>query len=246
MNTISAWHARTGRDGFTLVEVLAALAIGSVIIFSTAALISNVALSFDRGTRGVSKGERIILITERLTSDFSSVRFLVQPSATGARSIFFTGTSSNVAFVTGGGIGAGPQGEEVVTLTVEDQKSNSARLVRRQAPWLGPHARLDSAALQDDVVLIEGNFDMAFAFGRSQPGQVFGWSDQWTGESTIPRVVRLTLRDRARGVDLLRGTQFLIRSDAPQKCAGADAQLSCLSFTASDQKSSPPPAGNPK
>jgi hypothetical protein len=229
-----------------LVEVLAALAIGSVIIFSTAALISNVALSFDRGTRGVSKGERIVLIAERLTNDFSSVRFLVQPSATGTPDIFFTGTPSNVAFVTGGGIGAGPQGEEVVTLTIEDQKSSNARLVRRRAPWLGPRARLKSVVLEDDVVLIEGNFDMAFAFGRSQPGQAFGWSDQWTGESTIPRVVRLTLRDRAGGVDLLRGTQFLIRSDAPQKCAKSDAKLSCLSVDASDQKSSPPPAGNAK
>ena len=44
------------RHGFTLVEVLAALAIAAVIIAATSALVHNVALHFDHGTRGVSEG----------------------------------------------------------------------------------------------------------------------------------------------------------------------------------------------
>ena len=64
--------ARVGCDGFTLVEVLAALAIASVIIMASAALIRNVALFFDRGTRGVTEAERLMLAVERLAGDFGS------------------------------------------------------------------------------------------------------------------------------------------------------------------------------
>ena len=64
------------QHGFSLVEVLAALAIASVIIVATGALVHNVALSFDRGTRGVSEGERLILAIERLAADIGSTRFV--------------------------------------------------------------------------------------------------------------------------------------------------------------------------
>jgi prepilin-type N-terminal cleavage/methylation domain-containing protein len=56
------------QNGFTLVEVLAALAITSVIIAATTALVHNVALYFDKGTRGVGDGERLILAVERLAT----------------------------------------------------------------------------------------------------------------------------------------------------------------------------------
>jgi len=56
--------ARCG--GFTLMEVLAALAIAFVIILATTGLIRNVAREFDRGTRGVNEAERLMLAVERL------------------------------------------------------------------------------------------------------------------------------------------------------------------------------------
>src|ERR1700682_1593520 len=45
---------KNAANGFTLIEVLAAFAIASVIILATAALTRDVALHFDRGTRGVN------------------------------------------------------------------------------------------------------------------------------------------------------------------------------------------------
>ena len=63
-----------GCDGFTLVEVLAAFAIGAVIIAACAALIHNVVLNFDRGTRTVDVAERFVLAIDRLSADFASAR----------------------------------------------------------------------------------------------------------------------------------------------------------------------------
>ena len=78
------------RAGFTLIEVLAALAIGSVIIMATAALIHDVARHFDRGTRGAQEAERLMLAVERLAQDFNSARF-VGWTTEGGPAVAFTG-----------------------------------------------------------------------------------------------------------------------------------------------------------
>jgi prepilin-type N-terminal cleavage/methylation domain-containing protein len=81
-------RGRRGRDGFTLVEVLAALAIASVIIVASAALIRNVALYFDRGTRGATEAERLVLAVGRLAGDFGSARFVPRQTERGAAIAF--------------------------------------------------------------------------------------------------------------------------------------------------------------
>src|SRR5580704_5638732 len=108
------------QNGFTLVEVLAALAITSVIIAATTALVHNVALYFDRGTRGVGEGERLILAVERLAADIGSARFVSRTTELGS-ALAFTGEPANdekpatIIFVGAGGTGSNYQGEEVVS-----------------------------------------------------------------------------------------------------------------------------------
>jgi prepilin-type N-terminal cleavage/methylation domain-containing protein len=221
------------RAGFTLIEVLAALAVGSVIIMATGALIHDVARHFDRGTRGAQEAERLMLAVERLAQDFNSARF-VGWTTEGGPAVAFSGEPASrdkpakVMFVGNGGIIAGPQGEEVVALTVEPA-GEVTRLVRRRAAWAGPRTRLEDISPQDAVVLVEGALDMAFIFGRVAQGGALAWTDSWIGQTTLPRFVRLILRDRATGSDLLGEADFVVRADAPPGCGRPDAGASCLS-----------------
>jgi prepilin-type N-terminal cleavage/methylation domain-containing protein len=221
------------RAGFTLIEVLAALAIGSVIIMATAALIHDVARHFDRGTRGAQEAERLILAVERLAQDLNSARFVGWTTESGT-AVAFTGEPATgdrpakVVFVGNAGVMAGPQGEEVVTLTVEPG-GGVTRLVRRRAAWAGPRTRLEDVSPQDAVVLVEGMLDIAFLFGRIAPGGALEWSESWIGQSTLPRFVRLILRDRTTGSDLLGEADFVVRADAPAGCGRPDAGAGCLS-----------------
>ncbi len=219
--------------GFTLIEVLAALAIGSVIIMATATLIHDVARHFDRGTRGAQEAERLMLAVERLAQDFNSARY-VGWTTEGGTAVAFTGEPATgdrpakIVFVGNARIMAGPQGEEVVTLTVEPA-GEVTRLVRRRAAWAGPRTRLEDVSPQDAVVLVEGALDIAFVFGRVAPGGALEWSESWIGQTTLPRFVRLILRDRATRSDLLGEADFVVRADAPAGCGRPDAGASCLS-----------------
>ena len=226
------------RHGFTLVEVLAALAIAAVIIAATSALVHNVALHFDHGTRGVSEGERLILAVERLAADIGSARFVTRMSE-GSAALAFIGEPATAAqparmiFVSAGGVAANASGEEVVSLTAE-QDEDVARLVRRRAPWLGPRTRFEDIRLQDPVVLLEGKFFISFAFGRISQDNALAWSDDWRGQ-VMPRFVQLKLRDRVTGADLLTGAEFVIRADASAGCAQAGS-AACFSSAAAKSR----------
>jgi prepilin-type N-terminal cleavage/methylation domain-containing protein len=219
--------------GFTLIEVLAAVAVSSVIILAIATLIHDVARHFDRGTRGAQEAERLILAVERLAQDFGSARFVGWTTEGGA-ALAFSGEPATddkparVMFVGNAGNMAGPPGEEIVTLTVEPA-GDVTRLVRRRAVWAGPHTRFEDILPQDPVVLVEGALDIVFAFGRMMPSGALEWSGSWTGQSALPRFVRLILRDRTSHSDLLGEADFVVRADAPAGCGRPDAAASCLS-----------------
>src|SRR3954471_1692086 len=95
-------RTRARCDGFTLIEVLAALAIASVIIMASTALIHNVALFFDRGTRSVTEAERLMLAVERLAGDFSSARFMPRRAEQGTVTAAFAGEPAGIVFVGAG------------------------------------------------------------------------------------------------------------------------------------------------
>jgi prepilin-type N-terminal cleavage/methylation domain-containing protein len=237
---------RIGCAGFTLVEALAALAIASVIIIASTALVHNVALFFDRGTRGVTEAERLMLAVERLADDFSSARFVSRRVGDGASVAFAAALASkdgraNVVFVGAGRDGSGRRADDdIICLTVEED-GEIERLVRRRTTWPGPGTRFEDVTFADPVVLIEGRLDISFLFGRLMPDGALAWYTSWVGEWGPPRYVRLLLLDRATGTDLLGESDFVVRANASAACGRADAALACLSVAPSIQTSASAP-----
>jgi prepilin-type N-terminal cleavage/methylation domain-containing protein len=210
-----------GCGGFTLVETLAALAITAVIFVGMAGLIRNVVWGFDRGTRTITTADRLVLAVERLAGDFAAARF-VQKATDASSGVAFTSSGDSgtgrVTFVSGAGIAAGPRGEEIVSLSIEPA-ADVTRLVRRRAPWRGPSGRFGDVASQDPVVLIEGNYDMSFSFGKAGSDGRLSWTSSWSDQDSIPQSVRLVIRDRNSGIDILPRAEFRLRSDLKMSCA---------------------------
>src|SRR3954454_4838091 len=163
-------HTITGRDitarqmsaraGFTLVEVLAAFAIGAVIIAACAGLIHSVVLNFDRGTKTVDMAERFVLAIDRLSADFASARAVARRTEAGP-ALAFLGepgggqTPGKIAFVAAAPVAGAPPGDEVVMLT-EKQHEKTIWLLRRRVPCPVPPSRFADVAPDNPVVLIEG------------------------------------------------------------------------------------------
>ena len=206
--------------GFTLVETLAALAITAAIFVAAAGLIRDLAMGFDRGTRTITAADRLVLAVERLAGDFAAARFAprtIEPNS----AVAFIGPGDSgggrLTFVSGAGIAAGPRGEEIVSLTIESA-GDVTRLVRRRAPWRGPSGNFGDTALQDPVILIEGNYDMSFAFGKTNPEGRLTWTPSWSDDKSLPQFIRLVLRDRTSGIDILPRAEFRLRSDMKINC----------------------------
>ncbi|WP_020175940.1 prepilin-type N-terminal cleavage/methylation domain-containing protein [Methyloferula stellata] len=66
------------RAGFTLVEMLAALAIASAIIVSIGMMIHQSVFFFDHGTHTIDRSEELALAIDSLTRDFGATRFVLQ------------------------------------------------------------------------------------------------------------------------------------------------------------------------
>jgi len=238
-------RTRAGSDGFTLIEVLAALAIASVIIMASAALIHNVALFFDRGTRSVTEAERLMLAVERLAGDFSSARFAPRRAGQGTAAVAFAGESARIVFVGAGRAASGSLDDDLLSLAVE-QDGEVSRLVRRRATWPGPRARFEDVTPKDPVVLIEGKLDISFIFGRFAPDGALAWSTSWAGENALPQYVRLNLRDRTTGTSPLGEADFVIRANAPAACGQADAVVACLNVASSTPSNVPSAQRQPR
>ena len=217
-------RVQSGKQGFTLLEMLAAFAVASVIILATAALLHNLAVPFARGTSRVNNGERLALAAERLATDIGSARFISQPASAGATAAFF-GAPSKVTFINGSA--------EVVSLDIE-AVGDATQIVRRRAAWPGQRTRFQSVALHDQVVLLAGAFDATFSFARAAPNGALTWVNSWANEAALPRLVKLSLRDRASGIDLLGGASFVVHADAPPACARQDATADCLGSSTDD------------
>lgn len=219
------------RAGFTLVETLAALAIAAMVLMSLGTLIRQGVLFFDRGTRAVDVNEQLALAIDSLDHDFAAARFVVQRDATSAVVAFAAEPGSadgppKVTFITAGGRASGPQGEEVVSLSIEES-DGATQLVRRRAVWRGPRMHLDEARPRDAVILLKGPLSMSFHFAKQGEDGRIAWQDHWKGETELPHSVRLAVHDNATGVDLA-GAEFPIRADAPPACTSGKKK--CLSL----------------
>jgi hypothetical protein len=215
---------------------------------ASTALIHNVALFFDRGTREVTEAERLMLAVERLAGDFRSARFGSRRTEEGATAVAFAGEPSSkegqarIVFVGAGRAASGSLDDDLISLMVE-QDGEISRLVRRRATWPGPRARFEDVAPKDPVVLLEGKLDISFAFGRFTPDGALAWQASWDREGVLPQYVRLNLRDRSTGANLLGEADFMIRANAPAACGQADAVVACLSVATSPQSNAPGPKG---
>lgn len=213
-------RARNGEAGFTLIEVLLATLLMTVILAGLATITAQWLPNWNRGMARVQRAEKLAIGLERVAADLSVAEMV--PLNGDSKGPLFEGNELSVTFVrTAVGPSTRP-GLEVIRF-IEKGDSQGLALVRER----GSFAPMPSDAqlrFADQVVLIRAPFRVSFSYAGAD--QV--WQPNWRGQTQLPEMIRITVRDGSTGQVLDVSTAAMPRVNAPAECARAKNPTSCV------------------
>jgi general secretion pathway protein J len=213
-------RALSDQAGFTLIEVLMATLLMTVILAALATVTAQWLPNWNRGMARVQRAERLALGLERIAADLSVAEMI--PVNGDARTPLFEGSELAVTFVrTAVGPNARP-GLEIVRF-VEKADDQGLAMVRERAPFT-PMPADAQIRFADQVVLIRQPFRVTFSYAG--PDQV--WQPNWRGQKQLPDRIRIAVRDSATGQVLAVSSAAIVHVNAPAECARAKNPLECL------------------
>ena len=219
MNAL-ARRSLAGEAGFTLIEVLVATLLMTVILAALATVTAQWLPNWNRGMTRVQRAERLALGLDRIVADLSVAEMM--PINADARVPLFEGSELAVTFVrTAVGPNTRP-GLEIIRL-IEKADSQGLAMVRERAPF-APMPRDAQIRFADQVVLIRSPFRVTFSYAG--PDQV--WQPNWRGQMQLPDRVRVAVRDGATGQVLAVSSAAIVHVSAWAECARAKNPPACL------------------
>ena len=213
-------RARAGEAGFTLLEVLLATLLMTVILGALATVTSQWLPNWNRGMARVQRAELLAIGLDRIVADLSVAEMI--PVNGDAKTPLFEGTELAVIFVrTAVGPNARP-GLEIVRF-VEKADSQGLAMVRERTAF-APMPSDAQIRFADQVVLIRSPLRVTFSYAG--PDQV--WQPEWRGQMQLPALVRVTVRNSATGQVLAVSRAATVHINAQAECARAKNATECL------------------
>ena len=140
---------RSRRAGFSLIEVLAALAIAGAVFAVIAEFSGRLLLNWNRSEATISIMEMITRGLGRMGSDLALALPMSPPGSDGTIT-YFSGDPTHLTFVAATGFGVGDRGLELLNFTMNDNQDDFY-LVRTRAPVSNPPSEF-----KDAVLLLQG------------------------------------------------------------------------------------------
>lgn len=217
---MSARRRSHGEAGFTLLEVLLATLLMTVILGALATVTAQWLPNWNRGIVRVQRAELLAIGLDRIVADLSVAEMVAINGD--ARVPLFEGTELAVTFLrTAVGPNARP-GLEFIRL-IEKADSQGLAMVRERAPF-APMPTDGQIRFVDQVVLIRSPLRLSFAYAGVD--QV--WQPEWRGKPQLPDMIRITVRDSATGQVLAVSRAATVHVNAPNECARAKNVAACL------------------
>jgi general secretion pathway protein J len=209
--SVAARRGSADVAGFTLIEVLVATLLMTVILAALATVTAQWLPNWNRGMARVQRAERLALGLDRILADLSVAEMI--PLNGDAKVPLFEGSELAVTFVrTAVGPNARP-GLEFVRL-IEKADDQGLAMVRERAQFT-PMPSDAQIRFADQVVLIRLPFRVSFAFAG--PDQV--WQPNWRGQARLPDKIRVAVRDGATGQVLAVSGATVVHVNAAADCA---------------------------
>ena len=180
--------------GFTLVEIMVALTLLSMILLLLFSSLYTVNRSWKSGLEKIDKNDEIRLVSDFIRRQVVQTVPLLWINQDGRRLVFH-GDQNELSFTSTLPAHRGGGGLYFMTLKVnETGKSKQLELSYHRAdPRISP---FDSPPLdkQTHVLLLKSIEAINFAYyGHDKPGDDPKWHDSWQSERTLPKLVRLNI-----------------------------------------------------
>jgi general secretion pathway protein J len=206
-------RARDRERGFTLIEMLAALALTGLVLSALATLTARWLPNWNRGFDRIQQSELVDISMQRIAADLAAAEFV--PANRASKKPLFEGSALSVSFVRtalGPNVGVGL---DVVRL---GEVTDRGRLVtvRSRTPFapLPPGVSLtEQVRTSDPVVLLRPPLRISFAYAG--PDQVF--RDEWRDMDALPAAIMVTVREAASERVLSVSTVAPVHVNAPAR-----------------------------
>ena len=209
---------RTSERGFTLIEMIVALALMGLLLSALAGITGEWLPSWNRGLDRIQRSELIGIALERIGADLAAAEFVAANRDT--RKPLFDGSELSVTFVrTSLGPNAGP-GLDVVRLgEVRDRgEFVTVRSQARFTPLADGVSLSEQVHLGSPVVLRRAPYRLSFAYA----GADRAWKNAWKDAERLPAMIRLTVRDAASQRVLSVSTIAPVHVQIPSDCTKPD------------------------
>jgi general secretion pathway protein J len=214
--------------GFTLLEVLLATLLMTVILAALATVTAQWLPNWDRGIARVQRAERLATGLDRIVADLSVAELMTLNAD--ARTPLFDGAELSVTFVRSA---LGPSvrpGLEFVRL-IEKADAQGLALVRERAPFQ-PMLSDGQIHFVDQVVLIRAPYRVSFSYA----GPDRQWQPTWQNRTQLPERIRIVVRDGATGLVLATSSATVPHITAPAECVRAKNVATCLTAQTRSQQ----------
>ena len=204
--------------GFTLIEVLAALALSSLLLVSLNLAMTATRQGVEQTRQSMGSQAAISAAAHVVARDVARIAMVRQGDA----GYLFEGRARQMIYPLAERQAAGPGNFFLVRLSVEEE-GGLTRLMRERAPFPPGEPPGPAASWGDAVVLLEGPFDIGFAYRAPRTGKR-QWSEAWPGTDGMPEQVRLTLGDRRTGRLRIPVLVQSLHIDAEIQCAAEPSE----------------------
>ena len=204
----------TGRHqrGFTLVEMLASLAIAAVAFVLIGSNVRLLASSWERHTERLQQSDQLLRGARVLQRDLQAIRRMMEGEP-GSRTLSFVGDRRSVSFVTLEPEYPVRPGLAFVSYRLR-KGTSGFQLIRRRARFT-EGASIGAVDFKDPVVIFDDISDLQFGY-LSHNFENAGWITRWSDPETFPALVRIrTVKATGPGVP---DVVVRLRSDAEQEC----------------------------
>jgi general secretion pathway protein J len=222
--TVTPAQQRPGERGFTLIETIVALALTGLVLSALASITAQWLPSWNRGVDRVQRSELMGIALQRIGADLAAAEYV--PANRESRRPLFDGTELSVIFVrTALGPNAGP-GLDVVRLgEINERREFITVRSRTRFTPLPPGSSLsEQLHFSDPVVLLRSPFRLSFAYAAEDRI----WKNTWRESDTLPRMIRLTVRDaateRVLSVSTIAPIHVQVASDCVRPDSGCDSK----------------------